>query len=204
MRKKCCYGREKNLGQYSSPSLSQLTFHTQQTSPFENKVWEIYIFIKKCIRSLFKSSLPVNDVSACKCIFVYVHVKLYYGCEYTTLVHCKLTNGYNVVWITGVCFRSIIFLWKDNHWSICEFILLECCIVARKWNRVIYLLTEVVQSYKYYKSRAVGVTSEVGFTTDWDLAEHWCSRNTTPFIPPGCRKSRGTSHYTTWRFDSFL
>ena len=31
--------------------------------------------------------------------------------------------------------------------------------------RVNYLLTEVVQSNKYYKSRAVGVTSEVGLTT---------------------------------------
>ena len=29
-------------------------------------------------------------------------------------------------------------------------------------NRVNYLLTEVVQSDKYYKSHAVGVTSEVG------------------------------------------
>ena len=28
------------------------------------------------------------------------------------------------------------------------------------------LLTEVVQSDKYYKSRAVGVISEVGLTTD--------------------------------------
>ena len=34
MRKKCCYGREKNLGQYSSPSLSPLISHTQQTSTF--------------------------------------------------------------------------------------------------------------------------------------------------------------------------
>ena len=33
MRKKCCYGREKNLDQYSSPSLSPLISHTQQTSP---------------------------------------------------------------------------------------------------------------------------------------------------------------------------
>ena len=34
-----------------------------------------------------------------------------------------------------------------------------------QWNRVNNLLTEVVQSNKY-KSRAVGVTSEVGLTTD--------------------------------------
>ena len=35
----------------------------------------------------------------------------------------------------------------------------------------------MVQSNKYYKSRAVGVTSEVGLTTDRDLAEH-CVLNT--------------------------
>ena len=34
MRKKSCYGREKSLGQYSSPSLSPLISYTQQTSPF--------------------------------------------------------------------------------------------------------------------------------------------------------------------------
>ena len=56
---------------------------------------------------------------------------------------------------------------------------------------------EVVQSNKYYKSRAVGVISEVGLTTDPNLAEPTCLRNTTSFIPPRHRKSRGTSHYTT-------
>ena len=54
--------------------------------------------------------------------------------------------------------------------------------------------TKVVQSNKYYKSRVVGVTSEVGLTTDQDLAELPCLRNTTSFIPPQYRKSRGTSH----------
>ena len=39
-----------------------------------------------------------------------------------------------------------------------------------QWNRVNYLLTEVVQSDKYHKSRAVGVTSEDGLTTDQDLS----------------------------------
>ena len=38
-------------------------------------------------------------------------------------------------------------------------------------KRVNYLFTEVIQSNKYYKSRVVGVTSEVGLTTDRDLAE---------------------------------
>ena len=50
-----------------------------------------------------------------------------------------------------------------------------CCIVVRKRytvkERVNYLLTEVVKSYKYHKSCAVGITSEDGLTTDRDLAE---------------------------------
>ena len=55
----------------------------------------------------------------------------------------------------------------------------------------------MVEANKYYKSRAVGVTSEVGLTTDRDLAEPMCLRNTTSFIPPRYRKSRCTGHYTT-------
>ena len=35
---------------------------------FENKVWEIYIFIKKCIRSLLQSSLSVDYVPMYICI----------------------------------------------------------------------------------------------------------------------------------------
>ena len=52
----------------------------------------------------------------------------------------------------------------------------------------------MVQSDKYYKSRAVGVMSEAGLTTDWDLYVLTCLRTTTS---PRYRKSRGTSHYTT-------
>ena len=45
MRKKCCYSREKNLGQYSSPSLSPLISHTQQTSPFRKEsVRNLYFY----------------------------------------------------------------------------------------------------------------------------------------------------------------
>ena len=36
----------------------------------------------------------------------------------------------------------------------------------------------MVQSNKYYKSRAVGVTSEVGLITDRDLAELWRAKET--------------------------
>ena len=41
----------------------------------------------------------------------------------------------------------------------------------------------MVQSNKSYKFHTVGVTSKVGLTTDWNLAEHSCLRNTS-FIPP--------------------
>ena len=82
MRKQCCYGRGRTWVNIAvRPCLhSFLTYNKHH--PFENKVWGIYIFIKKCIRSLLKSSLPVNDVSVCKCIFVNEHVLLY--CGYTT------------------------------------------------------------------------------------------------------------------------
>ena len=59
----------------------------------------------------------------------------------------------------------------------------------------------MVQSNKYYKYRAVGVTSEVGLTTDWDLPE---LSNMTSFIPPRYRKSRGTTHYTTLIINLFI
>ena len=77
MRKKCCYGRKKNLGQYSSLSLSPAHLSHTTNIPLLRIKCERYIFIKKCIHSLLKSSLPINDVSAYKCIFVYVHVQLY-------------------------------------------------------------------------------------------------------------------------------
>ena len=50
MRKKCCYGREKNLGQYSSLSLSPAHLsHTRNITLSRIKCGR-YIFIKKCIR----------------------------------------------------------------------------------------------------------------------------------------------------------
>ena len=46
MRKKCCYGQEGKLGQYSSPSPTYLSHH-RNINPFENKVWEMYFFYKE-------------------------------------------------------------------------------------------------------------------------------------------------------------
>ena len=52
MRKKCCYGRGRSWVNIAvCPCLhSSLTHHRN----IENKVWEIYIFIKKCVRSFIE------------------------------------------------------------------------------------------------------------------------------------------------------
>ena len=61
MRKKCSYGRGRTWVNVAvRPYLRSFLTHKKHHL-FENKVWEIYIFIKKCIRSLLKLSLPVND-----------------------------------------------------------------------------------------------------------------------------------------------
>ena len=68
MRKKCYYGWGRiwvNIAVH--PCLQSFLTHNRH-HPFENKVWEIYIFIKKCIRSLLKSSLQLIMFP---CIFVY-------------------------------------------------------------------------------------------------------------------------------------
>ena len=59
LRKKCYYGQEKNSGQYISRSpVSTHLSHTTEHHPFGNKVWGIYIFVKKCVFiRLLKSSL---------------------------------------------------------------------------------------------------------------------------------------------------
>ena len=55
MRKKYCYGRGRTWVNIAvRPCLHSFLTHNKHHL-FENKVWEIYIFIKKCIRSLLKS-----------------------------------------------------------------------------------------------------------------------------------------------------
>ena len=43
--KKCCYGREKNLGQYSRLSVSLLISHTQQNITLSKIKYERFIFL---------------------------------------------------------------------------------------------------------------------------------------------------------------
>ena len=77
MRKKCCYGRGRTWVNIAvRPCLHSFLTHNKHHH-FKNKVWEIYIYIKKCIRSLLKSSLPVDYISAYICICIRA-VVLYY------------------------------------------------------------------------------------------------------------------------------
>ena len=79
MRKKHCYGRGRTWVNIAV----RLCLHSFLTHNkhhlFENKVWEIYIFIKKCIRSLLESSLSVDYVLVYICIRIRAVV-----CGYTT------------------------------------------------------------------------------------------------------------------------
>ena len=78
MQKKCCYGWGRTwINIAVHPCLhSFLTYNKHHL--FKNKVWEIYI--KKCIRSLLKSSLSVDYVP------VYICLCIVY---YTTLCLCR-------------------------------------------------------------------------------------------------------------------
>ena len=74
MRKKCCYGWGRSWVNIAvRPCLHSFLTHNKH-HPFENKVWEIYISIKKCIRSLLKSF--ITDCLF-RCIFLYVYVQYY-------------------------------------------------------------------------------------------------------------------------------
>ena len=85
---------EKELGVKMTvrPCLHSFLTHNKH-HPFENKVWEIY-FYKEVYSFIIEVAITVNDASTCKCIFVNVHVQLYYGCEYTTF-WCVFQIGSN-------------------------------------------------------------------------------------------------------------
>ena len=76
MRKKCCYGQEKNLGQYSSLSLSPLISHTQQNITLSKIKCERFIFVERSVFvRLLKSSLlltmfPANIRNIFVCVYV--------------------------------------------------------------------------------------------------------------------------------------
>ena len=110
------------------------------------------------------------------------------------------------IYILLKIFKSLYFsatgnLMKDLCPGIGHFVCV--CIVVKKWCtvkwRVNYLLTEVVQSNKFYTRKVLSCGCYV-----WSWSYSWprscrtlCLRNTTSFIPPRHWKSRGTSHNTT-------
>ena len=74
------------------PCLHSFLSHNKH-HPFENKVWEIYIFTKRCIRSLLKSSLSVDYVPVYICIRVVYNTKsLYCNHKIWQLVKCSLVS----------------------------------------------------------------------------------------------------------------
>ena len=62
-------GRRSPLSEYMSlhPPLTQ----HRNVNPFENKVWDIYIFIKKCVCSFIEVRELFDYVSACICMWLY-------------------------------------------------------------------------------------------------------------------------------------
>ena len=79
MRKKCCYG-QKNLGSICSslsPSPTHLS-HTTNINPFENKVWEIYLYKEVC-------SFVHWSLSLCLIMFR-IYLYYVYVCGYTTRI----------------------------------------------------------------------------------------------------------------------
>ena len=86
MRKKCCYGREKNLGQYSSLSLSPLTSHTQQNITLSKIKCERFIFF------LMYSSV-IEVVHYWLMMFPHISVYLYmYTCSCMWLYNIFLSR----------------------------------------------------------------------------------------------------------------
>ena len=76
MRRKCCYGQEKNLGQYSSLSLSPLILHTQQNIILSKIKCERFIFLLEVY------SFVIEVVHYQLIIFVHICVHIIYVCAH--------------------------------------------------------------------------------------------------------------------------
>ena len=66
MTKKCCYGREKNSGRYSSLSPSPTSLSHTTNITFSRIKCERYIFIKKCVRSFIEVRIL--------CLIIFPHI----------------------------------------------------------------------------------------------------------------------------------
>ena len=78
------------------PCLLSFLMHNKHPL-FENKVWEIRIFIKKCISSLLKSSLPVD------CFHIYL---IMYTCSFMWLYNILKFGAVTKIWD-----QIIVLLW---------------------------------------------------------------------------------------------
>ena len=91
MRKKNCYGRGRTWVNIAI----RLCLHSFLTHNkhhlFENKVWEMYVYIKKCIRSLLKSSLSVDYDP----VYIFICIR-------------AVVCGYTTVLSANICFYSLI------------------------------------------------------------------------------------------------
>ena len=103
------------------PCLQLNLSHTTKHHLFENKVWEIYIFVKKCIRSLLKLSLQLIMVVSIQHIFIYEYMYRERGREkeerqkerwavrkswYNNYVYCS--TDVLSSWLTNYIFNHII------------------------------------------------------------------------------------------------
>ena len=95
MRKKCCYARGRTWVNIAVRLCLHSFITHNKHHLLENKVWEIYIFIKKCIRSLLKSLLSVDYVPACICIRVVL--RLYNNCYSSTRIALRLNNPQRLI-----------------------------------------------------------------------------------------------------------
>ena len=108
MRKKCCYG-QKNLSQYRSLSLSPTHLSHTTNMTLSRIKCEIYIFIKKCVRSF------IDVRKLCLIMFPLVFVlRLYNNLE--TEIKQLIINE---------CSKNEYKTWDDRvekmiHWLLCK------------------------------------------------------------------------------------
>ena len=122
MRKKCCYGREKNLGQYSSlsPSPTHPLTHKKH-HPFENKVREIYLYKELC-SFVIEVVIIVDYVPVYICIRVVIQLTYICVCAFVCLcsfvIEVVIIVDYVPVYI---CIRVVIQL---TYICVCAFVCL--------------------------------------------------------------------------------
>ena len=157
---------------------------------FENKVWEIYIFIKKCVRSLLKLSLSVNYVPH---IFVYVYVQLYVAIQHKTPGKWLKTNEeFNT--------KAIINLRMCGTWWLGTWVLSsKDRPINRKTQKVSDSLFQVWNEKGYISSSENSGNKYVHPLTSGMLAVKECNSWEFWFLPMSKKSHRfGVNRLTLW------